>query len=223
MRHTTRSRLVVLALIGAAALFHPVAVTAAHAQGDSGAQIIGYGRLGFSTVFAERARPGQAIGIGIRAELDAFAVDVSALNFALRHDRFDHSNDLATGSWLKLSAIRFIRPHAEHSAYVGGGLSWGVVNFGRDENATRVDGVTSAATSWHGDGLQGELTLGYELARGSGVRLFAQADGTLPFFRAASYTWAHSLTDRGVQRPQTYVYRYVPSVVLSVGVGWQRR
>lgn len=208
MRHTTGTWLVVLALIGAAAFVHP---TTAMAQ-----QVFTYGRLGGSAVFAEQTLRAPAFGFGIRAELDAFAIDVSGLNFALEHDPFNDSRNVAAGSWLKLSALRFLKPDAAASPYLGAGLSLGVISFGRDESGTRVNGVTSGVTSWHGDGLQSELTVGYEIGRGSAVRIFVQADAALPFFRAASHTYTFASTT-GVD------YRYVPSVVMSVGVGWQRR
>ena len=154
---------------------------------------------------------------GVRAELDSFAVDLSALNFALAFDPYERSTDITVGSRFKLSALRFVTPDADRSAYVGAGLSWGIVSVGRDLQS----GPGIGATSWHGDGLQGELTVGYELARGSGIRIFAQADATLPFFRAASQTY--SVTERGVQSSTDVDYRYVPSAVVSIGVGWHRR
>ena len=144
-------------------------------------------------MFADRTHSAPAFGIGVRAELDSFAVDLSALNFALAFDPYERSTDITVGSRFKLSALRFITPDADGSAYVGAGLSWGIVSVGRDLQS----GPGIGATSWHGDGLQGELTVGYELARGSGIRIFAQADATLPFFRAASQTY--SVTERGVR------------------------
>jgi len=204
MRHDIATRLFMVALIGAAALLHP---TAAIAQ-----QMFTYGRLGGSAVFADRTLRAPAFGFGIRAELDSFAIDVSGLNFALEHDPFDDSKSVAAGSWLKLSALRFLKPDATASPYVGAGLSWGAVSYGRDVQR----GAGTGATSWHGDGLQSELTVGYEVGRGSAVRVFVQADAALPFFRAASHTYTFA-NITGVDR------RYVPSVVMSVGLGWQRR
>jgi hypothetical protein len=77
------------------------------------------------------------------------------------------------------------------------------------------------ATSWHGNGLQGELTVGYELARDSALRVFVQADASAPFFSARSDTFAYprpgSIVSTGRQA------RYIPSIVVSAGFGWQTR
>ena len=61
-------------------------------------------------------------------------------------------------------------------------------------------------------GVRGELPAGYELARATTLRVFVQADATLPFYRVSSDTRSPNglvATDR----------RYVPSLVLSIGVG----
>ena len=50
---------------------------------QSGPHVFAYGRLGSGTVFADRTHNAPAFGIGVRAELESFAVDLSALNFAL--------------------------------------------------------------------------------------------------------------------------------------------
>jgi hypothetical protein len=238
MRRTNRNWLIVLALSGAAALSHPTAATAAacevgvdkadtcaaqaggtpRSRRQAGPRVFGYGRLGSGIVFADRTHHAPAIGIGLRAELDTFAVDLSVLNFSLAFDPYERSTDITVGSRYKLSALRFITPDADRSAYVGGGLSWGLVSVGRDLQP----GTGIGATSWHGDGLQGELTVGYELARASGIRIFAQADATLPCFRAASETYAYSRPESGVQGSTGVEYRYVPSAVVSIGIGWQR-
>ena len=238
MRHTHRNWLIALALVGVAALCRPTTAAAAACENGvdnadtcaaqssgnpqsrrrSGPHVFAYGRLGSGFVFAERTHRAPAIGLGLRAELDTFAVDVSVLNFALAFDPYERSPDITVGSRFKLSALRFITPDADRSAYVGGGLSWGMVSVGRDVQP----GPGIGATSWHGDGLQGELTVGYELARASGIRIFAQADATLPFFRAASQTYAYARPESGVQSSTVLDYRYVPSAVVSIGIGWQR-
>jgi hypothetical protein len=84
---------------------------------------------------------------------------------------------------------------------MGGGISWG-------------GGYSSSGTSWanrtywQGSGLQGELTVGYEVGRASTLRVFVQADATLPFYMMTS--------------SRTGDTRYSSSLAVSVGVGWQR-
>jgi len=67
-----------------------------------------------------------------------------------------------------------------------------------------------------GSGLQGELTAGYELGRATTIRMFLQADATLPFYTVTSRT----ISSRGDVSDATR--RYTPSLVVSVGLGWQR-
>src|SRR5687768_8235507 len=124
MRHTHRNWLLVLAVIGGAALCGPTAAAAAACENGvdnadtcaaqqsanaqshrrSGPHVFAYGRLGSGFVFAERTHRAPAIGLGFRAELDTFAVDVSVLNFALAFDPYERSPDITVGSRLKLSA-----------------------------------------------------------------------------------------------------------------------
>jgi hypothetical protein len=59
------------------------------------------------------------------------------------------------------------------------------------------------------------VTAGYEIARTTTLRVFVQADASLPFYKATSQF--HSTS--GVV---TTSQRYVPSLVVSVGLGWQR-
>ena len=75
-------------------------------------------------------------------------------------------------------------------------------------------------TGWHGRGLQAELTAGYELARTSPVRVFVQADASAPLFFAGSQTFDYSRSTGTVQTGAES--RYFPSIVVSLGVGWQR-
>jgi hypothetical protein len=91
------------------------------ARRRSGPQVFGYGRLGSGIVFALRTHHAPAIGIGLRAELDTVAVDVSVLNFALAFDPYERATDMAVGSRFKLSALRFITPDANRSAWCPSG------------------------------------------------------------------------------------------------------
>ncbi len=101
-----------------------------------------------------------------------------------------------------------MKPTANASAYAGGGISYGATDLG---SRNRLSG------GWHGSGLQGELTVGYEFVRDSSLRVFVQADATLPFYRA---TWEangwQTLPAIGSQP------LYAPVLTLSLGVGRQR-
>jgi hypothetical protein len=115
--------------------------------------------------------------------------------------------------------LRFLDADTDRSAYVGGGLSWAGVHLGRDSSAT------SYASGWHGSGLQGEVTAGYELTRRTPIRVFVQADVGLPFFKARSESYTYTLTrSAGNALPPTIISetRYTPSAVVSLGIGWQR-
>jgi hypothetical protein len=179
-------------------------------------RLLSYARVGRAAVFdTKNPRREPGVGLGVRAGTDTFAVDVSFLNFVLGFHPVDTVRDMSAGSMLKIEGLRYLSPRAKSSAYVGGGMSWGHLSLGRA--APPGEG----ATSWGGHGLQAEFTAGYELARKSPVRLFVQADATAPLFRASSDTYDYlqpgSLV---VTRTDT---RYVPTVVVSFGVAWQRR
>lgn len=159
----------------------------------------GYARIG-------AGRGGPAFGFGHRGETNALAIDVSFLNV-----RTSWSNGTSTyngsgsesSAWslIKLEGLHFRNPRANASPYVGGGISWG---------AAYASSGTSWAnrTTWSGSGLQGELTAGYETGRASTLRVFVEADATLPFYL--------------MKMSRTGDTRYSPSLVVSVGVGWQR-
>jgi hypothetical protein len=105
--------------------------------------------------------------------------------------------------------LRFTSPQADRSPYVGGGLSWSTAN------------LDNGNTHWEGNGLQGELTAGYEIGRASAIRVFFQADAGLPFYRLNSTSYTYSSGPPYVTRT-TVGHRYAPSLTLSLGVGWQR-
>jgi hypothetical protein len=174
-----------------------------------------YARLGYGGLFGDRTYSGPSVGmVGYRRELDSFGVDVSFFNF--QYQSSAGSDDFSglgssgmTGSWLKLEFLRFVTPVADRTFYIGGGLSWSTANLDHDR------------THWEGSGLQGELTGGYELGRASSIRVFIQADAGLPFYRLSSRSYTY------VSGPPYVVVsqagrRYVPSLALSLGIGWQR-
>ena len=147
-------------------------------------------------------------------QLDAWGLDVSFLNQQLpsSNGAFGASKGMA-GSLLKLQGLSFVNPRANASAYFGGGVSWGTT-IGSSGS------LQNGYSSWSGSGLQGELTAGYELPRASELRVFVQADATLPFYHTSGQVFTFS---QGRSSAVTTGRHYNPSVVVSVGLGWQRR
>ena len=178
-------------------------------------RVLSYARLGHAAVFDTRTpRREPAMGFGLRAEMATFAIDVSFLNLVMGLHLVDEVRDMSAGSLVKVEGLRYFTPRARSSAYVGGGMSWGLLSLGR------VAPPDGGATSFYGHGLQGELTAGYELARKSPVRLFVQADATAPLFRARSQTYEYPQPGSVVSTGTDAVY--APTVVVSFGVGWHR-
>jgi hypothetical protein len=178
-----------------------------------------YARLGYGSVFSDDTHGLPGMGIGYRAMFDSWGVDVSFLNFAWgssggAYYANDYS-DAAVGSWLKLEGMHFTNPHANQTPYFGGGLSWGTTSVsGRQKN-------------WYGSGLAGELTAGYEIGRASSIHFFVQGDATLPFYNTTANvttypTLPNGLTNYNVRPTVTSDSHYTPSVVISVGIGWQK-
>jgi hypothetical protein len=200
---------VLLALIGSAA--------PARAQPSEEPHSFGYARLGYGSVVADRTRQAPAIGFGFRAEARSLGVDISFLNYIVDTGAYEPAAGVLAGSLLRLEALRFVDPERDRSLYYGGGLSWGIASVGRAPAGER--GVPG---HWQGGGLQGEATIGYEVARASPIRMFVQADLGIPFFRARSETYAY-VPGAAVPAVRTVAVRYVPSAVVSVAVGWRRQ
>jgi hypothetical protein len=180
-----------------------------------------YARLGYSGTFTGSTQGAPAMGFGYRAELDSFAVDVSFFNYQVRTSNSAYgpsgyygSGGGFSGSFLKLEGLYFLKPAANASPYVGGGLSWGGV--------ARSSGTATSQTSLRGSGLQGELTVGYELPRASTLRVFVQADATLPFYHVTSQTITFTQGPPFTSSRSSGDRRYVPSLAVSIGLGWQR-
>jgi hypothetical protein len=201
-----------------ALIFVALLAVASPARADDGDEVhsFGYARLGYGGVFADRTHGAPAIGFGFRGELESFALDISFFNFILDTNVEDAMPAFA-GSTVRLQALRYLNPDADRSTYVGAGLSWGGVSAGREAT------FTSYLNDWHGSGLQGELTVGYELPRKRPLRMFVQADVGLPFFYARSQEGRLSRIAPGVFLETTYEKRYIPSAAVSVGIGWHRR
>lgn len=158
------------------------------------ADAVWYAKLGYGATPADGFRGGPAFGFGRRWELDSWAIDLGFLNFVLYQD--GDELDGASVGWLELGAAHFLSPHANASAYVGGGLSLG------SHSIPAGDGTYENA------GLQGEVTLGYEMFRASTIRLLCQAEATLPMYR---------LSQGGGDAV------YAPIFQLSLGLGWGAR
>ena len=160
-----------------------------------------YVRLGYGGVL--NGSGGPAMGMGVRRELDAFALDVSFLNVQTASDTGYSYGRGSSGSWLKLSALRYLNRTGNATPYAGGGISWGSV-------------IASDSTRHlHGSGLQGELTAGYEMLRASTIRLFIQTDVVFPFYSAKAEVFRPRMTPLSERR-------YMPSASLSVGMGWDK-
>lgn len=170
----------------------------------------GYARLGYGGAFADNIRSAPAIGFGYRGELQSVAFDVSFFNYMIGTSRYDDGSVFA-GSVLKLQILRFLDAESDRSAYIGGGFSWGGVSANSDR--------TPFTSGWHGSGLQGEFSTGYEFRGNTPLRVFIQADVGVPFFRATRESFT-VFNAPGSFRSAVVDRRFIPSAVLSFGMGW---
>jgi len=173
----------------------------------------GYARLGYGGAFADNVRSAPAIGFGYRGELPSVAFDVSLFNYMVGTGRYDDGSVFA-GSVLKLQVLRFLDGESDRSAYVGGGFSWAHVSASSDG--------TPFSSDWHGSGLQGEFSTGYEFRGNTPLRVFIQADVGIPFFRATRESFT-VFNAPGSFRSTVVDRRLVPSAVVSFGMGWSTR
>jgi len=204
-----RMRRLVLAMVMGTVL--PIDATAQSRQ-STDVTTLAYARLGLGAVAGEQLRRAPAFGFGIRGEGDRYAVDASFFNFTA-DDPYSGA-EMAAGSLLKLEGLRYLSPGMGGSPYLGAGLSWGWASIGRT-----VSDPSLYASGWHGSGLQAELTSGYEVGRTSDLRLFVQADASLPIFQVASQTYSYA--QPGIQTLTAVDSRYVPTLVVSMGVAWR--
>jgi hypothetical protein len=164
-----------------------------------------YVRLGYAGAAGPIPNAGPAFGFGYRYELDSIGIDVSFLNLMLGNSRDSSSTNSGsaafTASWVKLMALYFMNPSANGSLYFGGGLSWGGTL------------VTDSTATYSGSGLQVEAAAGYEMLRASTIRLFVQADATLPLYAISQDT---TLTTTGTGKG------YAPTFTVAFGLGWGR-
>lgn len=193
-----------------------VSATQAAAQNRLHSDSVWYARLGYGMYFADQSYSGPAVGfLGYRREGARYGIDVSFMNFQYKSSDRTYSyptpqgSSGMTGTWLKLELLRYFAPAADRSPYIGAGLSL---------SATNLDHNNSY---WEGNGLQGELTGGYEMGRAGSIHIFVQGDVGLPFYELRSTTYTYTtVTPYSVQ---TSVSRkYVPTLTVSLGLGWQK-
>jgi hypothetical protein len=161
-----------------------------------------YVRLGYGSQFGPGSQSGAAMGIGFRRELDNLAIDVSVANIQQQSSSRDYFGDNGSSeSWIKLEALRYVNKNSNSSAYWGGGASWGSSNGWSDSKY------------WSGNGVQAELTAGYEMLRASNIRMFWQTDVVLPLYSVAVENFKNRFAT---------TRQYMPTATVSFGLGWQR-
>ena len=181
------------------------------------ADSVWYARLGYGMYFADQAYAGPTVGfLGFRREGVRYGIDASFLNFQYKASNrtYNYNYPLPqgssgmTGTWVKLEILRYFSPAADRSPYIGAGLSLSATNLNHDN------------TSWDGTGLQGELTGGFEMGRAGSIHVFFQADAGLPFYKLRSTTYTY--TNAAPYYQTNVAHRYVPTLTVSLGLGWQR-
>jgi hypothetical protein len=178
-----------------------------------------YARVGHASLFGPETHHMASFGFGYRAEFDRFGLDMSFLNFQLDDSSGFYGAGGSAVTLIKLEGLYFSNPTGNRSAYFGGG-----VGYGRTD--TRTASGAGGSAMGRGSGLQGELSVGYEIARVTSARLFVQGDVTLPFYNVVSETFTYpSGPYTGPYLPPTISTErhYAPSLTVSIGVGWQRR
>jgi hypothetical protein len=169
-----------------------------------------YGRCGYGTIAGERRFGGLSLAFGRRIERNALGIDV--LLFSVQAKLLGTTPDLDevggvythaySASVMTVKGLYFVRPRSRTTAFVGAGAGWRALSFGRSVDIDE---------QWHGKGLEGEVTVGYALARAAtSTRFFLEADMTRPFYMAKRYSNREAVTGD----------RYAPSLVISLGVGW---
>lgn len=176
-----------------------------------------YARLGYGAIVGERMHRGESVGFGYRVEGASLGLDVSLGFHSSRPDEpFGGAGGAWAGALPRLQLLYFLSPSEAASGYIGGGLSRGGMAFSRTDSTLPAGTYRS---SWHGHGLQGEVTAGYEYPRGSSIRIFVEANAVLPFYRFTSETYTMS----GTSSNRTVERRFgAAAVAVSVGLGWRR-
>jgi hypothetical protein len=155
---------------------------------------IWYARAGVGGTAGPVRAVGPMIGFGYRYLLKGFGIDVSAVNlmFPANQGDAEHSASVGiTGSWLKIMGLYVASP----TIYLGAGASWGGV------------GVASNTEAFDGHGVQAEASAGFLALRSGTLRLFVQADASLPLFTIAR------------DFPVGGATAYIPTFCVSLGLG----
>ena len=140
--------------------------------------------MGHASLFGPTTHQAASFGFGYRAVFNRLGLDMSFLNFQLDDSGGYYGSGSSVVSLIKLEGLYFTSPTANRSAYFGGGVSYGRTQI-------RMQNGVDFPTTGRGSGLQGELTFGYEIARVTSARLFAQADVTLPFYDVVFETFTY--------------------------------
>jgi hypothetical protein len=178
-----------------------------------------HARVGYASLFDGSSHPAASFGFGYRAEFDRLGLDVSFLNYQMGNESGYYGSGSAAVTLIKLQGLYFTNPTANRSFYGGGGLSYG-------RTMLRSSTPGDFSVSGIGAGLQGELTVGYEIGRVTSARIFVQGDVTLPFYRVVfeRFSIPQRLPTGQYSAPTVTTDRqYAPSIAVSVGLGWQRR
>lgn len=167
-----------------------------------------YARLGESMGPGAGFQGGPDLGLGLRIELDRVGIDAS-MNLGVTQSGPRMSITGYRGSLLQITTHYFLMPESDNSPYLGAGLSWG-------KRSEEISGSTYA-----GSGLQGELVAGWEFLRESNTRIFVQAGATMPMYMASTDPPIARFRGKAVG-PLAPEQRYLPTMGLSVGIGWGR-
>jgi len=129
-----------------------------------------YVKLGYGTFFGQYKTSGSSFGFGVRHEIDHMAVDASFLNFIIGQN----AKKGFSGNIVQLQGLYFFSPLSNSSLYSGGGVAY---------NTMRAYSEKDKEEPYKTGGIAGVATIGFETMRVSMLRLFFQADATMPFQR----------------------------------------
>ncbi len=131
-----------------------------------------YAKLGYGGIVYDGIQSGILIGLGLRFELDRFALDFSSINgvFQVKSDS-DDDEENKSYEILRISGLYYFMPENAHSFYVGTGVAWGAVKLYDDHIEDE---------NW---GASVSVTAGYEMFRNSDIRLFFNGEVSLPTFK----------------------------------------
>jgi hypothetical protein len=116
------------------------------------------------------------LGGGFRVEMDHWAIDATAkLAWPAGDPEGGHQFSAMQGH---LNALRFGDPLAPSTWFYGGGLGYGLTYW------------QNGPDSGDGHGFEAGGIAGYELGRASTMRLFVQADLTVPLYSSESNFWS---------------------------------